>query len=102
MIITQNIYTIKDTQRYTQSSIDKSLQKLGLIDNIQRLGVSYHFESEIEASLLNIYNAYDECNDKDDNDLYAVALRFRLLRQHGYYVSCGESYFLFFLGKNKS
>ena len=67
---------------------DKSLQKLGLIDNIQRLGVSYHFESEIEASLLNIYNAYDECNDEDD--LFIVALRFRLLRQHGHYVSCGK------------
>lgn len=69
---------------------DKSSQKLDLIDIIQRLGLSYHFESEIEASLLNIYNSHHDVNDEDDNDLYLVALRFRLLRQNGHYISCGK------------
>ncbi|KAL3508561.1 hypothetical protein ACH5RR_027962 [Cinchona calisaya] len=67
---------------------DKSKKKLDLIDTIQRLGVSYHFENEIEASLQFMYNAYHELCDEDGNDLYVVALRFRLLRQQGHYVSC--------------
>uniref|UniRef100_M0ZP05 (-)-germacrene D synthase n=1 Tax=Solanum tuberosum TaxID=4113 RepID=M0ZP05_SOLTU len=62
---------------------------LELIDNTQRLGVSYHFEKEIEESLKHIYNNMS-CGefDDDDNNLDIVALRFRLLRQVGYNVSC--------------
>nr|XP_027083045.1 (-)-germacrene D synthase-like [Coffea arabica] len=66
---------------------DESPGKLDLIDTIRRLGVSYHFESEIEGSLQNIYNACDEMNNKDANDLHTIALRFRLLRQQGFYAS---------------
>ncbi|KAL3503368.1 hypothetical protein ACH5RR_037817 [Cinchona calisaya] len=67
---------------------DKSSQKLDLIDTIQRLGISYHFEREIEASLRCIYSSFHEFSDKDGNDLHVVALRFRLLRQQGHCVSC--------------
>ncbi|KAL3508558.1 hypothetical protein ACH5RR_027959 [Cinchona calisaya] len=66
---------------------DKSKRKLDLIDTIQRLGVSYHFENEIEASLQFMYSTYHELCDEDGNDLDTVALRFRLLRQQGHYVS---------------
>nr|GMD77173.1 (-)-germacrene D synthase-like [Ipomoea batatas] len=66
-----------------------SSQKLELINKIQRLGVNYHFEKEIEATLQLIFNTYHEFNaEKDENDLYTVSLRFRLLRQHGYHVPC--------------
>ncbi|VFQ92498.1 unnamed protein product [Cuscuta campestris] len=61
-----------------------------MINNIQRLGVSYRFEKEIEATLERMFEAYDDLNDKDvmeNNDLCAVSLRFRLLRQQGYFVS---------------
>ncbi|KAK4737148.1 hypothetical protein R3W88_000845 [Solanum pinnatisectum] len=69
-----------------------SLEKLELIDKIQRSGVSYHFEEEIEASLQMIYEAYYECNNIfGDDNLYVVALGFRLLRQQGYFVSFGKS-----------
>ncbi|KAL3379905.1 hypothetical protein AABB24_000521 [Solanum stoloniferum] len=65
-----------------------SLEKLELIDKIQRSEVSYHFEEEIEASLQMIYEAYYECNNIfGDDNLYVVALGFRLLRQQGYFVS---------------
>ncbi|KAL5998588.1 threalose-6-phosphate phosphatase [Asimina triloba] len=64
---------------------DPSIQELDLINEIQRLGVAYHFETEIRSALNRIYNA--ENNDNDDEDIYAVALRFRLLRQEGYNVS---------------
>nr|XP_016510791.1 PREDICTED: (-)-germacrene D synthase-like isoform X1 [Nicotiana tabacum] len=66
----------------------KSLQNLNLISAIQCLGVAYHFEHEIEESLACIYSCYEELNgEADETDLHLVALRFRLLRQHGYYVS---------------
>ncbi|TMW98623.1 hypothetical protein EJD97_003794 [Solanum chilense] len=64
----------------------KSLQKLELINTIQLLGVSYHFEHEIEESLSEIYNGYEEWIG-ESHDLHVVALSFRLLRQQGYYVS---------------
>ncbi|PON55954.1 Squalene/phytoene synthase [Trema orientale] len=66
-------------------------EKLDLIDAIQRLGVSYHFEDEIETILKQIYqNICESHNHKEatGDDLYTVALRFRLLRQQGYHVSC--------------
>ncbi|KAL0443446.1 UNVERIFIED_CONTAM: Germacrene-D synthase [Sesamum latifolium] len=66
---------------------DHSYHKLELIDAIQRLGVGYHFEEEIDKSLQYIHDTHLEYSSKD-NDLRTVALRFRLLRQHGYPVSC--------------
>ncbi|KAG5596794.1 hypothetical protein H5410_038026 [Solanum commersonii] len=70
-------------------SPSKSLQKLGLINKIQFLGVAYHFEHEIEESLSEIYNGYEEWIGEfgESHGLHVVALSFRLLRQQGYYVS---------------
>ncbi|KAL3577245.1 hypothetical protein D5086_022528 [Populus alba] len=63
--------------------------KLNFIDVIQRLGVSYLFESDIDQMLCDLY--HQGCGDDyvHDHDLQMVALRFRLLRQQGHYVSCG-------------
>ncbi|KAG5596803.1 hypothetical protein H5410_038035 [Solanum commersonii] len=69
-------------------SPSKSFQKLELINTIQLLGVAYHFEHEIEETLSNIYNGYEEwIGEFCESDLHVVALSFRLLRQQGYYVS---------------
>ncbi|XP_034212829.1 (-)-alpha-pinene synthase-like [Prunus dulcis] len=65
---------------------DDFAHKLKLIDAIQRLGVAYHFEREIEEALERIHGT--TCHDHYDGDLHSVALGFRLLRQHGYNVSC--------------
>ena len=65
-------------------------QLLGLIDALQRLGVAYNFEGEIEEALEHIYATYNDNNDVDD-DLYNVSLRFRLLRQQGFKISCGKT-----------
>nr|GME01175.1 (-)-alpha-terpineol synthase-like [Ipomoea batatas] len=59
------------------------LEKLELVDLLQRLGISYHFEDEIQQVLEHMYTSFG-CNG--DQDLYATALQFRLLRQHGYKV----------------
>ena len=72
---------------FTDAAADSSRQ-LKLIAAIQRLGVAYHFETEIEQALERIHATYQDIHD-DDGDLYNVALRFRLLRRHGYNVSCG-------------
>ncbi|XP_060214719.1 sesquiterpene synthase 9-like [Lycium barbarum] len=65
---------------------ENSTQKLVLIDTIQRLGVAYHFDNEIETSMQNIFDASQLQSENQDN-LYVVALRFRLLRQHGHGIS---------------
>ncbi|ONI12954.1 hypothetical protein PRUPE_4G193900, partial [Prunus persica] len=66
---------------------DGFAHQLKLIEAIQRLGVAYHFEREIEEALERIHGT--TCHDHYDGDLHSVALGFRLLRQHGYNVSCG-------------
>ncbi|KAH9751588.1 Beta-myrcene/(E)-beta-ocimene synthase 2 [Citrus sinensis] len=53
---------------------------------LQRLGLAYHFETEIRKILHNIYNSNKDYNWRKEN-LYATSLEFRLLRQHGYPVS---------------
>ena len=71
----------------------KSLEKLELINTIQCLGLGYHFQSEIDESLSYMYTHYEEYSI---GDLHAIALCFRLLRQQGYYVSCGKYHSIFF------
>ncbi|KAL1194647.1 Terpenoid synthase 3 [Cardamine amara subsp. amara] len=68
------------------------LEQLELVDTLQRLGVSYHFEREIKKILTNVHvkNVRSHQNRKDRKrweDLYATALEFRLLRQHGFNIS---------------
>ncbi|KAG2708370.1 hypothetical protein I3760_05G189300 [Carya illinoinensis] len=82
--------TLEEVQRLKEkvhnmlmAPVDNISQKLELIDAIQRLGVSYHFESEIDDILQQIHNNDDNTGDSHD-DLYTISLRFRLLRQQGY------------------
>lgn len=65
-------------------------QQLKLINDIQRLGVAYHFEAEIEAALSKINDIYHEvCGSETEDGLHMIALCFRLLRQHGFNVPTG-------------
>ncbi|KAL4273156.1 hypothetical protein GQ457_13G002750 [Hibiscus cannabinus] len=65
-------------------TMDNSNEKLALIDAVQRLGVSYHFEKEVEDALEAIYHDDNQAG----NDLRTTSLRFRLLREHGFDASC--------------
>jgi len=73
--------------------VDKPSQMLHLIDQIQRLGIDYHFEHEVDEQLEQIHKSYSQLHLEDFkvDDLHMVALIFRLLRQQGYNVSSGTS-----------
>ncbi|CAA0835948.1 1-8-cineole synthase 1- chloroplastic [Striga hermonthica] len=65
---------------------ENQLDRLEFIDDLQRLHISNHFEDRVEAILKNIYQTI-ECHEQYTNkDLHVTALKFRLLRQHGYHV----------------
>ncbi|KAF6171115.1 hypothetical protein GIB67_043096 [Kingdonia uniflora] len=73
----------------------EKLTSLELIDDLERLGLGYLFEEEIKQSLVGIYgNIANDMWMKDN--LYATALHFRVLRQHGYQVS--QENFVGFIG----
>ncbi|KAL3617313.1 hypothetical protein CASFOL_038858 [Castilleja foliolosa] len=60
-------------------------QQLEFIDDLQRLGISYHFDGKIKHILNHIYDDDDQrfCFKKD---LHSTALEFKILRQHGFSV----------------
>ncbi|TXG47231.1 hypothetical protein EZV62_026525 [Acer yangbiense] len=64
---------------------------LAMIDAVQRLGIDYHFQDEIEEILPRQYMiaANYSTSTSTNDDLQQVALRFRLLRQEGYNVPAG-------------
>lgn len=76
------------------------VEKLKLIDDLQRLGISYHFDDKIDQILNSLYHhhhhkkQYQSNNSCDERDLYSTALEFRLLRQQGYMVSQGTTTFI--------
>ncbi|GAB4827217.1 hypothetical protein Ancab_034106, partial [Ancistrocladus abbreviatus] len=85
----QEISALKD--RVRAKLADHSItptEKMKLIDAVERLGVAYHYEKEIEELVQQIFEAYAISNFEGDNDLYTTALQFRVCRQHGYKVPC--------------
>ncbi|KAK4576358.1 hypothetical protein RGQ29_027073 [Quercus rubra] len=81
----------EEVRRMLTSPVEEPSQKLNLIDLLQRLGVSYHYENEIEKTLQQLHKTlYDRDDQENADDLYNVALQFRLLRQQGYYISCDK------------
>lgn len=70
------------------------LEKLHLIDLLERMGISYHYEKEIHENLTNIFNFMSGSEEKNQYDLYDTALLFRILRQHGFDISSGIHIFL--------
>ncbi|CDP07835.1 unnamed protein product [Coffea canephora] len=65
------------------------MERFDFIDKIERLGVSHHFDIEIENQLQEFFNVYTNFGEYSAYDLSSAALQFRLFRQHGFNVSCG-------------
>ncbi|XP_076947076.1 R-linalool synthase QH1, chloroplastic-like [Bidens hawaiensis] len=79
--------TLKDAVKMMTHKVGSPLSTLELVDDLQRLGISYQFEDEIRNLLEVIYNNYYKTHDKwNTMDLNLKALGFRLLRQHGFQI----------------
>jgi hypothetical protein len=60
------------------------VETMNLVDVVQRLGIDRHFKEQIAAAIDSIHSS-----EFNSASLHEVALRFRLLRQQGYWVSAG-------------
>ncbi|XP_050371255.1 (3S,6E)-nerolidol synthase 1-like [Argentina anserina] len=66
------------------------LQQLVVIDAMQRLGVAYRFQEDIDVILEKQYtrsSAYYNGNDDGNHQLLEASLRFRLFRQQGFPIT---------------
>ncbi|KAJ1441933.1 Terpenoid cyclases/protein prenyltransferase alpha-alpha toroid [Sesbania bispinosa] len=90
--IMKQIIILKEQVRMMLVSVNEKakrpmVKEAHLIDSIQRLGLYYHFEHEIEEVLQHFHNNYVENNTITlDEDLHSISLVFRLLRQQGYHI----------------
>nr|CAB3495866.1 unnamed protein product [Digitaria exilis] len=74
-----------DVRRMFEVSKASAIDAAKLVDTIQHLGIEHYFREDIDAALSRIRD--EETVFASSNDLHIVALRFRLLRQHGIWVS---------------
>ncbi|KAL5975597.1 hypothetical protein ACLOJK_019922 [Asimina triloba] len=68
---TERVEELKGEVRRLMSNVKGSMQEIELINDLQRLGVAYQFEKEIEEALHRIYISYPSI---DYDDLWTVAL----------------------------
>ncbi|XP_031265517.1 (-)-germacrene D synthase-like [Pistacia vera] len=81
----------EDIKKMLKADVNKPAAKHDLVDAIQRLGVSYHFQTYIDQILEKVYKAHEDSGLQNENDdLYSISLEFRLLRQHGYNISSAD------------
>ncbi|KAL4297222.1 hypothetical protein GQ457_12G026130 [Hibiscus cannabinus] len=76
----------EDGEGYVMSSRDDPIENILLINSLLRLGVSYHFEIEIEEQLNHLFLTFSI--DNKDYDLHTVAVIFQVFRSNGYKMSC--------------
>ena len=84
----------------TEKVASDALAKLQLVETLQRLGVSYYFQEEIEAILKAVHQ--NDPGNKETwkkNNLSSITLEFRLLRQHGFWVPQGKLFVWYLLNK---
>ncbi|XP_056159826.1 (E,E)-alpha-farnesene synthase-like isoform X4 [Syzygium oleosum] len=84
--IKERVEQLADEVKPMLSEAGDSLPKLELIDSMRKLGLSNLFVTEILQTIVSTNNGVFNVEDR----LYASALRFRLLRQHGHVVSHDE------------
>ena len=87
---TRRVNKLKENVGMMLEKVVDPVNQLELIDILQSLGLSYHFVDEIKKLLKSIYDNISNDDTWDKDVLYVVALKFRLLRQHGYYLSQGN------------
>ncbi|XP_022154020.1 (+)-gamma-cadinene synthase-like [Momordica charantia] len=87
--IEEKVEAVKEeVRKLLITCVEKPSQQLSLIDSIQRLGIAYHFDTEINEALDHVYKNYSVVCNENNEDLQIVAMKFRLLRQQRYSISC--------------
>lgn len=80
----EKVGKLKEEVRPLFGTCNNIVDKMNLVDAIQHLGIDHMFEEEIYTALQEIHG-----NGFTGYNLYEVSLRFRLLREHGLFVSTG-------------
>ena len=75
---------LKDDVHMLYQTCNNVLEKISLIDVVQRLGINHLFQEDTNIALKEISES-----EFTSSNIYEVAMRFRLLRGHGYWVSPG-------------
>ncbi|CAO2835985.1 unnamed protein product [Amaranthus hypochondriacus] len=84
----QEVEKLKELVRKELLEVRKEpKERIEFIDAMHRLGVAYHFENDIQNYLQKFHNNFNYLANYYKDDLQYVSLSFRLLRQHGFYVS---------------
>ncbi|KAK5791931.1 hypothetical protein PVK06_033044 [Gossypium arboreum] len=76
--------TVKDM---LMASTTDPLHNVLLINSLCRLGVSYHFETEIEQQLTHCFDELSKLIHNYGYNLHAIAIIFQVFRSHGYNMS---------------
>ena len=73
---------LKEDVHILFKTCSNSLERMNLVDAVQRLGIENLFEIQIKTTLSDIHES-----ELSSFNLHEVALRFCLLREHGLWVS---------------
>ncbi|XP_065849693.1 terpene synthase 5-like isoform X2 [Euphorbia lathyris] len=76
---------VKNMLLHSTKELTENIQFINLLC---RLGVSYHFEDEINEQLAHIFTRLPKLLEDNDYDLCILANLFRILRQYGYKMTC--------------
>ncbi|KAG8633416.1 hypothetical protein MANES_18G102125v8 [Manihot esculenta] len=85
---TKEVELLKQEVNILMQYAKKLTDKIEFINLLYRLGVSYHFENEIEEQLNHIFSMLPDLLVENDYDLHTLALLFQVLRQYGYKMPC--------------
>ncbi|KAI8529372.1 hypothetical protein RHMOL_Rhmol12G0220500 [Rhododendron molle] len=85
----KEVEVLKEEVKDMLIAVGKPAEKMVLVDALERLGVSYLFEKEIEELLEHMFSNFEEYSRVFEDNLFMVSLHFRVFRQHGYSLSSG-------------
>ncbi|PNT62559.1 hypothetical protein BRADI_4g04987v3 [Brachypodium distachyon] len=73
---------LKEDVRRLFKSCNGTGERMLLVDVLQHLGIDHHFDEQIDSAVSEILGS-----EFSSSSLHEVSLRFRLLREHGHWVS---------------
>ncbi|GMJ10482.1 terpene synthase 21 [Hibiscus trionum] len=88
--LTKEIDPLKEkVKNMLMASTADPIENVQFIDTLIRLGVSYHFENDIENQLDSIFSSHqNDLFSGSDLDLNSTSVVFRVFRQYGFKMSC--------------